>query len=1048
MRDEQEPEEFVKRTIIEPLIEFLGYEIVSETVLPSPSGKKKPDYTIRPKNKEKPIFYVEAEPLNTDLYSKVHGVSQVKEWLLSRASKTDYGIATDGFRWIVLKFETTSAQSKDFLKIDLKPIFLKILNPAVFVAEEEINKIETDFLTLHHEFVSLFLEGYLETIEREKEEISKRFYNDYVRYVFGFDRKGDKAPGICLLDKIRAPSEINGNDVNLFSVIFMNRLIFIRFPEDKGIVPKNLLRRMLKDYKASGPPASFYVAYLKPLFYEVFNKSKENRIPRVRKKALYTQIPYLNGGLFREVVAYEKSYDIENEGVELVLENLLESYDFGLDSIINPDIFGYIFEKTINFVSGTGTNQQKMQGAYYTPDDVVEFIIEETLTPILFNKMIEGLRNSGWSDVDLKGYGGVEDILNPENMPKNPKYIRNMIDSISTIKILDPACGSGHFLTAMLSHILRVEESLLRTIMDDVDRYKLKRKIISKNLFGVDIDENAIEIARLRLWLSTIAEVKHPEHIDTLPNIDFNIIAGNSLVGWLDEKLLTHPLIDLLEDRYVRQSLDSLSALYETDLDHVKKLLKKRRLKDTIAAYKKLVEIYSLESGERAVQLRDVLEKIRRRLYEVIDNSYLDFLRENGNVHKNQFEKIGRQLSRRKPFHWKVDFESAIAEGGFDIVVGNPPYIEDNNYNRVDLQIIKSFKAKKGKKSEGLEKPLFYQSMDCGNTHAYFIERSIRLLNENGRFGFIVPIALVSTDRMSSIREFVHQNSGLVKYYSFDDRPGKIFSGLEHCRSTIVVTEKGPGVKEVTTSKYHRWYSENRSKLFKDLKTVDWKFDGPEDVVPKIGSKIEKRILKKLSQRSKKMTVGNFLKEDGAKVWYHNAPQYWIHAHTEDSLPRAEYYESCTEDSATGEKILHNLMKSKVSSHYKHLVFDQDSSYIVNGLLNSSLFYWWFVAWSDGRDLLSKHIESFHIDLDGFAKNLRKKLEPLVDKLMRRYEENSNIKINRRKGGYVIRIVEIVPSKSKDILDKIDDIFSEYFMLDDNEKKFIKDFDTDFRIKN
>ena len=96
LKDEQEPEEFAKQFLIKPLIEFLGYETVSETVLPSPGGRKKPDYTIRPVDQDKPIFYVEAEPFNTDLTSPGHGISQVNDWLLSRASKTSYGIATDG----------------------------------------------------------------------------------------------------------------------------------------------------------------------------------------------------------------------------------------------------------------------------------------------------------------------------------------------------------------------------------------------------------------------------------------------------------------------------------------------------------------------------------------------------------------------------------------------------------------------------------------------------------------------------------------------------------------------------------------------------------------------------------------------------------------------------------------------------------------------------------------------------------------------------------------------------------------------------------------
>jgi len=1048
LKDEQAPEEFIKRKLIEPLIEFLGFEIVPETVLPSPSGKKKPDYTIRPRSRDKPVFYIEAEPLNTDLYSKDHGVSQVREWLLSRVSKTDYGIATDGFKWILLKFETASAQSKEFFKVDLRPIFSKILNPAAFVSEKEIENLERDFLTFHTEYVSLFLEGYLEIIEKEKEEISKRFYHDYVKYVFGYDKTGNKAKGVCLLDKVIPPSGTKSNDVNLFAVVFMNRLIFIRFLEEKGIVPKSLLKKMLEDYKNSGIPALFYVTHLKPLFYEVFNRSRPNRISAIRRNPLYNKIPYLNGGLFREVIAFEKNYTIENEGVELVLENLLENYDFGLDSGINPDILGYIFEKTINFISGTGTNQQKMKGAYYTPDDVVAFINEEVLTPVLFHKMIEGLRNSGWSDVDLKGYNSIEDMLNPETMPKNPVYIKNMVDSIETIKILDPACGSGHFLTAMLSQILRVKESLLRSIGKDVERYELKREIVSQNLFGVDIDNIAVEIARLRLWLSIIEEVEDPRHIDTLPNIDFNIIAGNTLIGWLDENLLTHPLINLLDDLHIKKSLDYLSTFYRDEIDEIRKMLGKMKLKNTVLAYEKLAGIYSLESGERALKVREVLENIRKRLYDIISNSYLNFLHENGNITKGKLRQISKDLSNRTPFHWKIDFDKVFLDGGFDVVVGNPPYIEDRNYDSLDLKIIKCVKVDKKKRKRVFQDPLFYHSKDCGNTHAYFTERSLKLLRQDGMFGFIVPIALVSTDRMDCIRAFIHSNSCKVKYFNFDDRPGKIFRGLEDCRSTIIVAKKGTGVKKITTSKYHRWYSKNRSKLFQDLKTNELILGNPKDIVPKIGTRIEKRILNRLKQKSNGKTLSNFVKDDGVTIYYYNAPRYWIHAHTEDFLPETEYYKSYKESSKTGEKVLHNLKETKVSPHYKPLILHPENSFVINGLLNSSLFYWWFVVWSDGRDLLKQHVESLYIDLDKFSSNLKEKLRPLIDELMKSYDENSNVKVNRRSGGYAIRFKEMSPSKSKDIIDEIDDVFSDYYEFNDDEMKFIKEFDIKFRIKD
>jgi len=687
-----------------------------------------------------------------------------------------------------------------------------------------------------------------------------------------------------------------------------------------------------------------------------------------------------------------------------------------------------------------------MQGAYYTPDDVVEFIIERALTPIIFRRMVEGLKQSGWSDTDLKGYDSIEDILSPENMPKNPKHIHRMIDSIDAIKVLDPACGSGHFLTAMLSLILRVKESLLTTIGENVDRYKLKRDIISHNLFGVDIDLNAVEIARLRLWLSLIEEVADAEHIETLPNIDFNIIAGNALVGWLHESLQKHPLTNLLDYSYIKETLDSLEASYKESIDYVRSLMKKMRIEDTIKAYEALVEIYSSESGEHAVRLRETLDNIRKRLYEVINSSYLDFLHENSNLSKNDFNELAKNLASRVPFHWKVDFGNVFLNEGFDVVVGNPPYIEDRNYDISDLKVVQcTKKANKGRKKK-VKESLFYDSKDCGNTHPYFIERSVKLLRKKGRFGFIVPIALVSTYRMNSIRAFIHNSSSEVEYFNFDDRPGKIFSGTEHCRQTIVVTEKGAGTDYVMTSKYHRWYTRDRSKLLKNLKTHKWKIPNPENIIPKIGTKTEEDILKKLRQKSGVKSIQNYLKDSGTRIWYHNAPQYWIHAHTEDYLPKVEYYSKLEENKMTGEKVPYDLKESKISSHYKPLTLKVEDSSIVNALLNSSLFYWWFVVWSDGRDLLANHIMSFPVNLKTFPESMKDRLSKLAEDLMRSYDTNSNIKINERMGGYVIKIKEIIPSRSKDIIDQIDDMLAEYYGFTEREKEFIRKFDIGFRM--
>jgi tRNA1(Val) A37 N6-methylase TrmN6 len=122
-------------------------------------------------------------------------------------------------------------------------------------------------------------------------------------------------------------------------------------------------------------------------------------------------------------------------------------------------------------------------------------------------------------------------------------------------------------------------------------------------------------------------------------------------------------------------------------------------------------------------------------------------------------------LKIRNPFHWKVDYGAVFENCGFDVVVGNPPYIEDGKYNQQELKVIESLVAQN---NNGVwnytDEPLIYSSNQCGNTHAYFIERSLEVLKDGGKFGFIVPVALVSTDRMNSIREVLHGDSSSISY--------------------------------------------------------------------------------------------------------------------------------------------------------------------------------------------------------------------------------------------------------------------------------------------
>jgi len=282
----------------------------------------------------------------------------------------------------------------------------------------------------------------------------------------------------------------------------MNRLIFIKFLEDKGLVPRGLLKKTYKEWKEKKIPASYYDTYLKPLFYEVLNTP-------------------------------------EDERSEHTLGNERDSNE----KTLNPDILGHVYEKLINLLTSEG---QKGLGAYYTPDEITSFIAKATIEPILVERLKKVLRNWGWPESTLK-FNTLDEVLNEDRpITRDGRILGEFLDEINKIRILDPAVGSGHFLVSALKEILQIKKRIYSLIGKDVDLYKLKLEIILNNLYGVDIDDTAVEVAKLRLWLALIEDldieaVRKGEVV--LPNMEYNIWYGNSLVGWLNEKLMDFAMI-------------------------------------------------------------------------------------------------------------------------------------------------------------------------------------------------------------------------------------------------------------------------------------------------------------------------------------------------------------------------------------------------------------------------------------------------------------------------------------------------------------------------
>ncbi|MEH2241006.1 MAG: DNA methyltransferase [Nostoc sp.] len=364
----------------------------------------------------------------------------------------------------------------------------------------------------------------------------------------------------------------NETDRRWYTSVILNRLMFVYFLQRKGFIDNEDLNYLQNKLEQSKQKAEnyFYAEFLKALFFESFAKPEFERDSSVQK--LVGKVKYLNGGLFLKHQIEDK-YDISivDEAFEQVLD-LFGRYSWNLDDTpegkddeINPDVLGYIFEKYIN---------QKAFGAYYTRPQITEYLCDRTIHKLIVDRVNDALSDQYIALIGLcevqephpqppprssregydvphvisKRYKTFEDI-NELIIKLDTNVCRLLMEDIlPNLSILDPACGSGAFLVAAMKTLIQVYSAVIGTIelmgncslkktLEDIQSYHpsvlyfIKKRIVSDNLYGIDIMEEATEIAKLRLFLALVSSAHDVEELEPLPNIDFNIMAGNSLIG-------------------------------------------------------------------------------------------------------------------------------------------------------------------------------------------------------------------------------------------------------------------------------------------------------------------------------------------------------------------------------------------------------------------------------------------------------------------------------------------------------------------------------------
>ena len=366
--------------------------------------------------------------------------------------------------------------------------------------------------------------------------------------------------------------------------------------------------------------------------------------------------------------------------------------------------------------------------------------------------------------------------------------------------------------------------------------------------------------------------------------------------------------------------------------------------------------------------------------------------------------------SRHQPFHWFSEFYGVIRGGGFDVVIGNPPWKE---YSKV----------KRRYTVQG------YATESCGNLYALCSERSLLLCHASSRFSFIVQLPVVSSSRMAKLREILRVKSSIFWVATFDDRPGKLFNGLQHCRSAIFVVKSGSKHEATLTTRYQRWRTPCRPTLFESLSFILETDSAPHNrAFAKHQSIDSASALYKV--RAARSCVGLFRvgRTTNNHVFYQEATGYWTKV-----TSMVPFYSK-------------NGLRSE-PPHGRYIFFEK-SEYAnsITALLNSSLFYTYFIAYSDCFHLSDAVVASFPINREVIED---KRLASLNGRLMAELNGHSERKpISSRRGAVVNRIEydEYFVWRCKDTLDKIDLRLAELYSLSDEETDAVINYDIKHRM--
>jgi len=1103
------PERWVENHLIDDILDAFGFNWE-----PQPYGRDddRPDFEVRG-------LEVSMMGENKSLNKIKKAEEDMEAYLRNKAIGPDHGIATDGFEWTVMKIELGGdfaeyPRIKD--RLSLRKIIHQIASDKGYISSEpddvEIDEEITEFVNIFE--IEAFNNLLTKTAPKELRDIRKNsiedFYELYIELLFGEGDSGHEYD-TTLIDDLKPPNGRTEADNRMFAITLVNRLLFIKFLETKGVLEDEFLLKRVQAYESASDDiaGNLYQTQLKPIFYDLFNTKSNERDPKYRS-GWFENVHYLNGGLFRENIEDEKQYDVQDRILLIVVRDLIEGSEIhGRNGRMDPSIIGNVFEKTITHLEHE--REQKDVGAYYTPNDVTNIITQQTVDQkvrdVLVDVFSDECSDNEDEEDEIRGYlSGLEisEILRKiEDQQEtvlqidsgrirltfgDEDIIQQAIDEIRNIKLLDPACGSGHFLTTGMDEIHRAQLSLMRGLNggddpDDDEVFEAKTQLALNSIYGVDAEPIGCEIAKLRVWLKIVEDGWKPEY-GNLPNIDVNIISGNSLIGLplkgstdvsLDIGDVYERIDDMLELRRQYKYEDEGDKLEISRLeDEIRPELNNEFLKQLNYTIETKVQKDDDHPDQHINQFRELINsldddllhtnifeiKIQREDGEALTDDNLSRLGDLGfdwqewrdtNKSANLVVKHRERSLRddgdddpketikndlielleddfkftsveRRPLEYDMN---QIFGDPFHWIAEFPEVVSNTGDNRhgVEFDIILG-NPPYGDIMSKNEKTFIdpYNTSDINDVSAQFVERQLQLLDDDGYFGNITTLRLVYQSSLDSLHTEMRDTLKNNRIACFGFRPSRVFEDA-HVRSAIMTGQKTKDAHEdqdIHTSDLILLTDENRQEQFDNIE-----YNGTSDFVlrDKIGSESGSRSILPKVGSNKKRDILQKLKDKSDRIFED------VYARDEPDDDASKMYKR------RGVLYWINPMIEKLynGSEVEPMWFDseeeRDMAFLI---MNSSLYFVYWQTYANQHHHNWSHLKPFPFpeqdEIESRSDDIRGKTEKLWDKMKDTFTQS-----REGRGDFHMRPL-------KPLIDDVDEMLADIYGLDDDELEYVQNY--------